>query len=1211
MNFTPDQQRVIDTHHENILVAAAAGSGKTAVLVERIIQMICREDEPAEIDRLLVVTFTNAAAAEMRERIEKAIMEKLKETPDNVHLQRQATLIHHAQITTIDSFCLYLLRNHFQEIGLDPSFRVADEGEMKLLKQDILQELLEEHFAAGEESFLHLVECYCTGKKETELEEAVLDLYHYAMSYPWPEEWLRLHQSDDEVANADELAKSDIIKFGLNYFDKLFPELVDQLETALAMCREPDGPYVYDEVIEEAKNDLESCIGQHSFSALRDAATAVTFNRLPSKKDDAISPAKREMVKNLWDAVKKQHKAIVEKYFGLNEDGILRQCKAVAPVSRALLSLTIEFTEKIAAAKRSRNIIDFSDMEHLALQILCKKEGDQILPTDTALDYRDYFTEIMIDEYQDSNLVQEALVTSIAREDNLFMVGDVKQSIYRFRLARPELFMEKYHRFSTTAGPDRRIDLHQNFRSRAEVIDSVNEIFRQLMGEALGGIAYDDAAALYRGATYPDNPDPEELTTELLIREQAEDDRSKAAQEAELIAERIQGMIHGDLHVTDKETGQLRKVRYSDIVILLRSAASVAPEMKEVLEARGIPCYINASAGYFRTSEIRILMELLRIVDNPQQDLPLFGVLKSVFGKFTDEELAKIRSGAKPREKLYESLKSYDDEIALQQKCEAFLSWLSDLRAKKSYLPVSEFLSRLMNATHYIEYVSALPGGEQRRANVLMLLQKAAVFEQTSFHGLYHFVRYIDQLEKYEVDDGEASTLDENANVVRIMTIHKSKGLEFPVCFVSGLNRAIVNAKNSTGVIRTDMDLGVAMDQVDPRARVKYSTLRKEILQSKLKLDTMAEELRVLYVAFTRAKEKLIITGLVKDSAKFVTDMSQIGIYSEHLLPFSFLIASSTLLDWVGAAFARTTAFEEIRENFGLMSPQRLIPMHAKVRIDGPVSKAEQALKEAAQIVTDAGTFLRQIETTPVNAQAEEALRARMEYHYPNALLSSLYAKTTVSELKMAGMEKLLEHSLEEAGKPLFETEEIRPILPRFLQEKAQVTGTLRGSAMHRFMELVNLCGDVSRTGLTAQRAAFEAAGTLSHEFAQAVNLDQVEAFLGTKLASGMQLAEEAGTLHREQPFVMSIPANRLQADYPSKETVLVQGIIDVYYEDADGNLVLADYKTDRVERPEELIERYRVQMDYYAEALEKITGKQVVRKVLYSFRLGKEIDIV
>ena len=1209
IEFTPEQRQVIDVHHENILVSAAAGSGKTAVLVERIIQMISDPQHPVDIDRLLIVTFTNAAAGEMRERISNAIADRLTEHPESEHLQRQSALIHNAQITTIDSFCLFLIRNHFQDIGLDPDFRVADEGEIKLLMQDVLAELLEEQFDLGDPAFLHCVECYSTGKKETVLEEAILSLYHFAMSYPWPKEWLTEHKADYRIETVDELQKAPFLQYGLQYLQNLLPGIYEQITLCKQICEEPDGPYMYAENVEHTRDQLARCLEADSWETYRCSLDAVEFDRLPAKKDDSVNAEKKEEVKNIRNAIKKQLSSLQEQFFRFTDEALVRQCGETSPAVEEILQLAILFKEKFDAAKRDKNLVDFSDMEHMALQILCTRTADGIEPTAAAKEYQAYFEEIMVDEYQDSNLVQECILQSIARADNRFMVGDVKQSIYRFRLARPELFMEKFHTYSTEHGPDRRIDLHKNFRSRAEVIDSVNAVFEQLMDESLGGITYDEQSALKQGAVYPQAQLPQEHQTELLLQEKNPDsDQSAISQEAGLIARRI-GQLCRDGFVTDKKTGTLRKVRYADIVILLRSANGVDDVFREVLENYDIPCYISSKTGYFSASEISLLMQFLRVLDNPLQDIPLYGVLHSVFGGFSDAELAQIKAGRAPREKLWISLQSmaagepYDSATGstiaedaateeqrqlLQEKCVHFMSWLSHYRECIAYMSISELLEHILEENHYLEYVAALPAGEQRRANVLMLMERAGAFEQTSFKGLYHFIRYMDQLEKYDIDYGEASTLDENANVVRIMTIHKSKGLEFPVCILAGIGRKM-NRRDLSSPILTDIDLGVGTDMVDPKLRMKCKTLRKNILARKILLDNLAEELRVLYVAMTRAKEKLIITGMIDQKDKLLQTYRPLQNRKKVLLPYDLRSDAASYLDWIVAACVRR---EEIKTVFF-------------TALD---NQAEEQMK-AATIVNDGETFINEIKTHVIKNEMQDDLQNRLSYSYPHQKLQELYAKTTVSELKLAGMEKLMEHVQEEQGQPLFETERITPYLPDFKKGEGKITGTVRGSAMHRFLELLDFTATMDTDNLQQQLEAFQKQGKLSSEYAQAVEMQKVEIFLGSELATRMKKAALCRKLHKEQPFVLGIPAKRLSEQFPEEEQVLVQGIIDVYLEEGD-TLLLADYKTDVISSKQELAERYRVQLEYYAEALERITGKKVSEALLYSFHFGCGIPV-
>lgn len=1211
IDFTPEQSKVIHLRHENLLVSAAAGSGKTAVLVERIIQMVCDSTHPTDIDRLLVVTFTNAAAGEMRERVSSAIAQKLSENPSDEHLQKQSALIHNAQITTIDSFCLFLIHNHFQEIGIDPAFRVADEAELGLLMQDVLGALLEEKFAEKDPAFLHCVECYTAGKKETILEESILALYRFAMSSPWPEEWLILHKGDYRINSAEELEKSDFIRMGIRYLENILPELTEAAQQCRTICGEPGGPYMYTDNIELTLAALKNCEHAGTWAEYREKLLEVEFPRLSSKKDETVIPARREEVKNIRNTVKKQIENLKEELFGCTEEMLLKQCRDTSPAAEELLELTLLFKKKLDEAKRDKNIIDFSDMEHMALQILCRRTESGMEPTQTARDYQDYFEEIMIDEYQDSNLVQETILQCIARSSNRFMVGDVKQSIYRFRLARPELFMQKYHSFSDQAGPDRRIDLHQNFRSRKEIIESVNCIFEQLMGESFGGIAYDDAAALKQGAAYPENEDRKENRTELLVREKSPDSGFTAVQqEAVMVAEKIRE-LHNICHVTDKQTGKLRKAEYGDMVILLRSGTGVDEVYKQVLEEYDIPCFINSKTGYFSTSEIILLLQVLRILDNPLQDIPLFGVLHSVFGNFSDQETALLKTGRPVQERLFTSLTQYRGGM-LETKCTEFLDWMAVYRKKAVYMSISELLEQLLEESHYLEYVSALPGGEQRRANVLMLMEKAVQFEQTSFKGLYHFIRYMDQLEKYDMDTGEAATLAENADVVRIMTVHKSKGLEFPICIFSGTGRKM-NRKDAAGAVLTDADMGIGTDLVNPELRCKSRTLRKSILARKLVLDSQAEELRVLYVACTRAKEKLILTGMTDHLDKMLENAAVLHRRKEKLLPYLTRSGASSFLEWIFAAFARTDSCIGIWKNAGYEAADApgtgIMGETGYLFCEFQKPETEQITfrKRTEQIENDVNKFINKIKTYDIKDDMQDILQNKFSYQYPYDYLKKLYVKTTVSELKRGIPEKAAEAA--ESGRHLFEEETVVPYLPAFLRKQGEISGTARGSAVHRYLELLDFTAEADMEELGRQLRRMKEEGKISDEFSQMVDLEKIQHFLNTRLAGKMKEAQKCGKLYREQPFVLGVPSSRLFQELPENELVLVQGIIDVYLEE-DGKLILADYKTDKVRSAEELRKKYQIQLDYYAEALERLTGKSVAEKIIYSFCLECEIPL-
>lgn len=1271
MKFTPEQQRVIELHNSNILVSAAAGSGKTAVLVERIIRMICDGEHPADIDRLLIVTFTNAAAAEMRERIAAGITARLEADPGNEHIQKQSALLHNAQITTIDSFSLFLIRNHFNEIGLDPDFRVADEGEIKLLQQEVLAQLLEDAYAGqfvpeAPEQFHACVEYFCPGGRESVLEQHILNLSRYAGSFPWPAEWLEERKNDYAAGDMEALVHSDYGQYLTERVNRTVEGCLEKLREVKRLCELPDGPYMYGELTEAEIEQLERLTSCKDLEEQAAKIPAVTFARLPSKKDDSVDPAKRELAKAIRNSVKDTLSDLSESYFKTPLELAVEQGKACREPLRMLLDLVLEFDRRLLAAKQERHLIDFSDMEHYALQILLKREKVEetggtgtdrtetkyrIVPSDVAMEYRQYFQEILIDEYQDSNLVQEYLLSAISGEEegryNRFMVGDVKQSIYKFRLARPELFLEKYDTYQET-GDLCRIDLAKNFRSRVQVVDAVNDVFSRIMSREIGGIAYDDKAALYPGATYPAAEDPAYGSEALLIRKPEKGEREESGigeqhtegagvlvdydnvrqLEALAIAARIK-QLKGSLKVMEKSTGELRPVRYSDMVILLRTTSGWDEEFKKILEQQGIPVYITSKTGYFGALEVQELLQFLRVLDNPRQDIPLFGVMQSVFGGFTQEEIAQIRSGgeghSRKRMTLYEALKevaqsgrtveegeeisageSAGEEAELSQKADTFLQRIGHYRDLTPFTSIRDLLQRILDDYDYLNYVTALPAGSKRRANVEMLLTKASAFEKTSYFGLFHFIRYMEQLEKYDVDYGEADTLDENADVVRIMSIHKSKGLEFPVVFVSGLSKRF-NMQDANQSLIVDMDLGVAVDYVDSVRRIKNKTLRRAVLSAKMKEDNLAEELRVLYVALTRAREKLILTAVLdKADEKWelaqmtgqerltYLDFCEAGSYMDFLLPIlpQTGIAVKTLR-------TEDLAVEELREQLRMGDRREQLRLIAcgETTLTGDPEENERKLMY---------------------------LRERFAYQYPHPGLQKLYTKTTVSELKIAAMAEK-----DEAAFHTFEEKEVVPYIPGFRREQEKVSGAVRGNAFHRTMELLDFMyvfvesglfekcpGDYEtyRKRLDAERLKnrleeFLQRETISlrltEEYAKAVSLPKILNFLEQELAYRMWRAQEQGLLYREQPFVLGIDAKRLDPDLPEGEKVLIQGIIDVFFIE-DGEIVLLDYKTDVIDSLEALWNRYNVQIQYYEEALTKLMQMPVKERILYSFYLEK-----
>lgn len=1266
MKFTEDQQRVIDLRNCNILVSAAAGSGKTAVLVERIVELVsgsgCDSARAVDIDRLLIVTFTNAAAAQMRERITKALSDRVEAEPDNEHIKKQLMLIHNAKIMTIHSFCLYLIKNHFNDIGLDPDFRTADEGEIRLLKQEVLSELLEEQFALGRQEFTDCVEYFAYDGREKWLEELIERLYTFSGSYPFPEKWLRQHRMDYHVETFEELVKTEWFAGMMQEISALLQECKEQEKAALKVCEEPDGPYFYAVALEQdqeliagleqelasvvqtasepeqsvASAEMDSSVAKDAFEALAARVQGISYARMAPKKDDSVSAEKRELVKAMRERVKSLLGTLSEKYFASGPKQWLAECRQADAALCELVDLALLFGERLTEKKREKNLLDFEDMEHLALQILLKEEENgQMVPSDTALEYREQFVEILIDEYQDSNLVQEFLLQSISGEDdgrfNRFMVGDVKQSIYKFRLARPELFLEKFATYQKEDGNCVRVDLKQNFRSRHEVTDCVNDLFLQLMHRELGGVEYDADAALYPAAQFPEadgeaadarekdvalgseekqgsavpvstaceasiarSPYEPELCIAAISGEKGEDPKEL---EAKMIAGKIREIV-GKLPVRDSESGQLRPARYQDIVILLRTTSGWDETFKKILEENAIPVFVTSKTGYFAATEVQTVLNFLRVLNNPLQEIPLFGVLKSVLFGFGDAQLATLRALDETGKRcLYDCVKlaagegesgegsvgygrgSNGADASLREKCCSFLSFLNRYREYAVYLPIHKLMEQFLEETGYLYTVSALPGGVQRRINVEMLLTRAESFEKTSYSGLFHFIRYMEQLEKYDIDYGETGASDENADVVRIMSIHKSKGLEFPVCFVSGLSKRF-NRQDSVAPVLMDMDLGLAIDWVDPTARIRHTTLKKNVLARKLNADSMGEELRVLYVALTRAEEKLILTGTCKED-KLPQEDAAPGAYGYSALR---LQEASSYYDLV------LPAWQSVGRRLQICTQEELLQAEL-VRASLGYNSRQKLFEEAGK----------------EPEAAELALCERLQKPYAHENLAGLFVKTTVSELKKEGMQ---EEAAE--GLTLFPEEEVVPYLPQFVREQEEtVSGTTRGSAYHRLLEIFPFERQETWTAAKIRTVIEEckADRRLSEEYAAAINVYKIRAFLQTPLAARMAKAARSNRLHREQPFVLGLSANRLNTDFPEDETVLIQGIIDVYLEEEDG-IVLADYKTDLVKDPKELILRYRVQLDYYEEALVRLTGKCVKEKLIYSFGLEQEITL-
>lgn len=1256
--WTKEQQQVIDLRDRNILVSAAAGSGKTAVLVERIISEITEGNSPKDIDRLLVVTFTKAAAAEMRARIGNALEEKLLEEPENEHIQRQASLLHTAQITTIDSFCQWIIRNYFHVIDLEPSFRVGDETDLELMKQEVLAELLEEKYQQArekkEDGFLSFTDMLSTGRTDSAVEEMVLSLYRFSTSYPWPEEWLATCKEFYDYSSTDELEKGEWMKSLLKYLAACVTEFLDMAKKALCVCMETGGPEAYTEAIRSDIRFLESLKENGSYQEYQDSFTAYNPARLKAIRSKEVDSGKKEFVKNLRESYQKQGlEKIKERFFFQSMEEMLSDIQVMAPAVRELVDLTLDFSKAFAERKTEEGILDFADMERFALEILLEKDENGAHPSETAKELQEYYEEILTDEYQDSNYIQELLLTSLCRAPEnkpyLFMVGDVKQSIYKFRLARPELFQEKRDTYTKEEGPYQRIDLHQNFRSRKSVLDSANYIFEKIMKNSLGGIEYDEDAKLAAGASFASHEGRTAGKTEMVLIEQKSEDAflQKKSLEAAVIGEKIRDMVQGENPLFVNGKNGYRPVEYGDIAILLRSLTGWSDEFIEVLNDMGIPAYADTKTGYFTTLEVETILNLLHIVDNPRQDIPLVAVLRSCLGEITDEELAWIGTmpdGVNYWDKAVYFLKSRKkedcsmeegDAVILEEKLAAFVGRLDSYRHYALTHSVYELLRRIYEETGYYHLMAAMPSGEKRQANLDILLQQSLEFAQNGHQGIYGFTRYIESLRKSNVDFGEAAVNGENTNAVRIMTIHKSKGLEFPVVFVAGMGKQfnLMDARKSTII---DGDYGVGCDFVDLELRVKQPTLLKRFMVNQITQNTLAEEIRILYVALTRAKEQLIITGTVSGLNKKLTGWLGKAAH----LGFFQLSSAQTYLDWIMPALLKRDSLSnalgeylsegEEREAFSTAEKDELF----QVMLTFP----ENIIQDEKAVLADAAEQYRALENWNLSTVYDENMRQEIErqsaYCYPYEADTTLPVKVSVTELKRQsegrwqqieedGARELYDNTfICEADKATREGEPIdteergedkRILQPAFLKENQEASQATRGTLYHLVMEHFPYHLMEGKAWKAEDFKAFLKKmvqdGYMSEDESRLLDVQKFASFAKSRIGRRMSAAQKKGFLRREQPFMLGLNADEVYQESTSKEMIIVQGIIDAFFFEED-KIILVDYKTDfiRTGQEKELAERYQTQLSYYAEALERLTGLQVAEKVIYSFTLGKEI---
>lgn len=1247
--WTDEQLSAIKTRNCNLLVAAAAGSGKTAVLVERIIRIITNKDNPVDIDKLLVVTFTNAAAAEMRERIAAAISKALDKEPTSKNLQKQLTLLNRANITTMHSFCLDVIKNNFHKIDLDPSFRIGDQTEGILIKDEVIETLFEEKYDQEDTEFTSLVEAFSTYKNDDNLKELIINMYNFIMSGPWPENWLKENAEAFNIETMEKLNNSKWVLVLKNSIKVEIEGYIKMLEKAIEIINLTDGLEPY---LETFSNELYSIKNAYNsidcgLDDIYSSLCSISFGRLKSIKKDKVSDENAQnTVKSIRDDIKKKISELINNTFSVTPEEMLINIKGAYPTIKKLTELVLEFGEKFSQKKKEKNILDFNDLEHLCLKILSDKdENGNIIPSKTAIEFKNLFDEVLVDEYQDSNNVQETIIELVSRRKdefpNVFMVGDVKQSIYRFRQAKPELFMEKYINYTLEESNNRKIQLYKNFRSRKEVIDGVNYIFKEIMSETVGELEYTDEEALNLGASYENSEDENvilggpievniieksieesDLNKEKLDEEDFENEEIEGVNlEGKIVAKRIKELMtttgNNVFKVLDKETGEYRPIKYKDIVILLRATKNWSESLLDELGQEGIPAYADTGSGYFESIEIRTIMSLLRVIDNPMQDVPVIAVLKSPIMGFSAEDLSIIR--LKNKEKyFYENIADIaegnicDISEELITRCKGFLEKLEIWRNKAIYMPIDEFIWYLYMDTAYYGYVGAMPNGVLRQANLKILFQRAKQFEQTSFKGLFNFINFINKLTKSSGDMGSAKILGENEDVVRIMSIHKSKGLEFPVVFLCGTGKQFNLMDLNKNILYHD-ELGFGPDFVDLEKRVSIGTIAKEAIKKKMKLETLSEEVRILYVACTRAKEKLIITGTVNNIQKSIEKWVSSASLDYNLILPSEILKGKSYLDWIGMSLCQHNDGKVLREKIAVsneISKDDNSKWDIKLwkRSDIVVNNEDGKLEEEKEVKL---SILEEEYDKDVYGEVDKIL----SYKYPLKESTKLKSNISVSDLKKRNAE-FIDQNVESINIEEVESKNKRTIItPKFLQEEKGLTAAEKGTAVHFVMKKIDLDKVSSIHEIKDQIQYLYENDFILEEEMKAVNPSKILNFFKSDLGKMMtELHKEGKKIYRELPFYTEISSvnidNTLSEEYEN-EKVRLQGIIDCFFE-YNGESILLDYKTDYVSKDNEaeLQKKYIKQLDYYSDAVFKITGKKVSKRYLYSFYLEKVIEI-
>lgn len=1212
ITFTEEQYKSIYTRNKNILLSAAAGSGKTAVLVERIMQLVLDANNPIDIDKILVVTFTDAAAGEMKERIAIAIEKEVHKNPSNQYLQNQLLLLDKSYITTIHSFCSKILRKNYHLIDIDPNFRIGEANEIKLIKIDILNKIFEEEYILPENDvFYELIEMYGDKFSDESLKKMILEIHEFIMSYPWPKIWLDNHVQKFKNLETKNIKDTDWFSILKEHAKLIISGLKDELMLAIDICNLPEGPHKYIEslendftILEKIENNLDL-----DLQNLKLEFSSIQHKKLPTykKNDIDINHDLKDDVKNIRNNIKKYIKKIKETIFFQPIKYMKSDLENSYKTLNKLNSLLNKFIDNYNIEKNEKNILDFNDLEHLTLKLLLDENSteENIIKTKLSKEYTDKFYEVMVDEYQDSNLIQELILQSISKDNNRFMVGDVKQSIYKFRQAKPEIFTDKYNRFAYDQDKNIKIDLSKNFRSTSEILNICNLIFKQLMSTQIGNIDYNDRVKLYKGSIYDNKKLSEIHLIETSGTETTNDELKELSSteiEARYIGEKIKSIIYGKEKIIDKVTNKERDINYSDIVIISRSLSNNINILIEVLQNMDIPAYSNLNTGFFDSIEIMTIISLIQIIDNPLQDIHVITVLHSIIYKINSDELISIRHTSK-KNSFYHCINEYvqiGDNEELKEKLKIFLEHLNHWKQLSSYTKVSKLINDILTKTDFYNSVGVMVEGRIKQGNLLLLIEKAIEFENSSFYGLFNFIKYVEKIQKTKLQSNKVSMLTENSNVVRIMTIHKSKGLEFPVVFFSFLGKEI-NKKDGYKNLLLHQELGFGPIYIDIEKRIKRDTLARKALATKIHLENTSEELRAMYVGITRAKEKLILTGCIKNIDKKVKDIKSILMSKKSKISPYYILKSKTYIDLILPCILRNKNSTEFLKQYDIEN----IHINEKVfKEDVGFKIIKKALEEISHIKKEnTGIDIKKSLDNLKDTKISKELIDKFNYKYPYEILDTIPDKITVSEIK-----RFYQNHIFDTQENLIYKENILK-LPSFYIGKDENYNLRYGSIIHKVLEFIDINTHKTEEKIKELLKTLVDKAIITNEESLFVPIKKFTKFANSSLASRLQ---KSNKIYKEKPFVIGLTPYEIYRDdnlKHIKKKIVVNGIIDCYFYE-DNKIVLIDYKTDNYTNEDEILNKYIVQLELYKKVLERNTKSKVKESILYMFSTCEMITI-